>query len=180
MSVLVSMVNVFRAEPRLRTRATDLAIMSSSSVRMTRTLTRPASGEISGAFFALRFWSEFDAEKAESVADPLPDERRVFADAGGEDERVQSAQRRGEGADPFFRLVAKQLDGFRRANVVGSRASKSRTSELVSGNAEQPGFVVHHVLKLRRASCARCAPGSRPVRDPGLPCGCSSPILPWA
>ena len=35
---------------------TDLAIMSSSSVRMTRTLTRPASGEISGAFFALRFW----------------------------------------------------------------------------------------------------------------------------
>lgn len=34
---------------------TDLAIMSSSSVRMTRTLTRPESGEISGAFFALRF-----------------------------------------------------------------------------------------------------------------------------
>jgi hypothetical protein len=30
---------------------TDLAIMSSSSVRMTRTLTRPASGEITDAFF---------------------------------------------------------------------------------------------------------------------------------
>ena len=31
--------------------------MSSSSVRMTRTVTRPASGEISGAFSALRVWS---------------------------------------------------------------------------------------------------------------------------
>jgi len=31
--------------------------MISSSVRMTRSLTRPASDEISGAFSALRFWS---------------------------------------------------------------------------------------------------------------------------
>src|ERR1035437_3422519 len=42
-------------ELRLRTRVTDLAIMSSSSVRMTRTLTRPSSGEMSGALVALRF-----------------------------------------------------------------------------------------------------------------------------
>ena len=98
---------------------TDLAIMSSSSVRMTRTLTRPASGEISGAFFALRFWFELDAEKAESVADPLADERRVFADAAGEDERVQSTERSGEGADPFLGLIAKQRHRFRRPNVVG-------------------------------------------------------------
>ena len=46
----------FPIEPRLRTRAVDLASMSSSSVRMTLTLTRPESGEISGAFFALRTW----------------------------------------------------------------------------------------------------------------------------
>ena len=42
------------SEPNLSTRITDLAIMSSSSVRMTRTLTRPESGEISAAFCALR------------------------------------------------------------------------------------------------------------------------------
>ena len=98
---------------------TDLAIMSSSSVRMTRTLTRPASGEISGAFFALRFCVQFDAEKAESVADALADERRVFADASCEDERVQSTERGGEGADPLFRLIAEQRHGFRRPNVIG-------------------------------------------------------------
>jgi hypothetical protein len=34
----------------------DLAVMSSSSVRRHRTLDATASGEISGPFFALRFW----------------------------------------------------------------------------------------------------------------------------
>ena len=38
-------------------RATDLAIMSSSLVRMTRTLTRLPAGEITGAFLALRLRS---------------------------------------------------------------------------------------------------------------------------
>src|SRR4029077_6611803 len=47
---------VYRIELRLRTWAVDRASMSSSSVRMTRTLTRPESGEISGAFFALHIW----------------------------------------------------------------------------------------------------------------------------
>ena len=70
--------------------------MSSSSVRMTRTLTRTASDETSGAFFALRSLVEFDAQKAESVANPLPDGRRVLADTAGEHQRVQSAQRRRE------------------------------------------------------------------------------------
>jgi hypothetical protein len=37
---------------------------------------------------------ELDAEKAEAVTDPLADDRRVFADAGGEDERIQAAARR--------------------------------------------------------------------------------------
>ena len=39
---------------RLRTRLTDLAIISSSSVRMTRAATRPRSVEITAAFSALR------------------------------------------------------------------------------------------------------------------------------
>ena len=81
---------------------TDLAIMSSSSVRKPRILTRPASVEISDAFFALLFRFSSDAEKAESVADPLPDERRVFADASSENECAQSTERGGEGADHFF------------------------------------------------------------------------------
>ena len=54
--------------------------------------------EITGAFFALRVSIQFDAEEAESVADPLRGWRRVFADARGEDERVQSTERRGDAA----------------------------------------------------------------------------------
>src|ERR1051326_279732 len=57
----------FRIEPRLRTRVTDLAIIASSLVRMTRTLTRPASAEISGAFFALRFLSSSMPRKPSSL-----------------------------------------------------------------------------------------------------------------
>ena len=135
--------------------------MSSSSVRMTRTLTRPASGEISGAFFALRCLVEFDAEKAESVADPLADERRVFADAAGEHQRVQSAQRRREGADPFLGLVAKQRDRFRRPHVL--RFTVEQVTHVGTGlrHAEQPGLVVHHFLKLRRGH----ALGARQVVD---------------
>ena len=61
---------------------------------------------------------ELDAEKAEAVADSLPDERRVFSDPRRERERVQSAERGREGADPFLRLVAEQRDG--RVVVGGS------------------------------------------------------------
>ena len=104
---------------------------------------------------------QFDAEKAESVADPLPDERRVFADASGEDERVQSAERGGEGADPFLRLVAKQRHGLRRPHVIGFPREQVAHVGAGPGNAEQPGFVVHHLLKLRRGH----ALGARQVVD---------------
>ena len=60
---------------------------------------------------------QFDAEKAQSLADALADERRVLTDAAGEDQRVQSPERRSEGADPLLRLIAKQRHGFRRPHV---------------------------------------------------------------
>ena len=129
---------------------TDLAIMSSSSVRMTRTLTRPASVEISGAFFALRFRSSAMPRNAESVADPFPDERRVFTDARREDERVEAAERRDEGADPLLHLIAKQRDGLGRPGILPLSCEQIAQIGTGSGHAEQSGSVVHHLLKLRR------------------------------
>ena len=54
------------------------------------------------------------------------DERRVLADAAGEDERVQSTERGGKGADPFFRLVTEQRHGFGRPHVVGFPREQDR------------------------------------------------------
>ena len=92
-----ALVYGFPIRPRLSTRVTDLAIMSSSSVRMTRTLTPTGIRRDQRCqLFALRSPVEFDAEKSETVANPLPDGWRVLADAAGEHQRVQPAQRRRE------------------------------------------------------------------------------------
>ena len=119
-------------------RATDLAIMSSSSVRMTRTLTRPAVRRNQRRILRIALLVEFDAQKTESVADPLPDGRCVLADAAGEHQRVQSAQRRRECADPFLCLVAKQRDRFGRPNIL--RFALEQVAHVGTGlrHAEQP------------------------------------------
>ena len=56
---------------------------------------------MTGALPALRGRVEPHAEKCQTVADARPDGRRVLADAAGEHERVESAERGGEGADPL-------------------------------------------------------------------------------
>jgi len=48
---------------------------------------------------------EFDAEKPESGANPPANDERIFADASRKNQRVQSAQRGREGADPFPDLM---------------------------------------------------------------------------
>src|SRR6266849_5430517 len=60
---------------------------------------------------------ELDAEEPESVTDPFPDERRVFADASCKDECVNATERRGEGADPLLHLIAKERDGLGRPDI---------------------------------------------------------------
>ena len=138
--------------------------MSSSSVRMTRTLTRPASGEITPhsprcAARRVRF------REAQPVADPRADQRRVFSDAASEHQRVQSAQRRRECADPFLDLVAKQRDRFSRPHVL--RFTVEQVAHVGTGlrHAEQPGCVIDHLLKLLRAHLLGARQVPRPVPD---------------
>ena len=85
-----------------RMRHTERAIIRSSSVRMTRTVTRLASVEITPAARRVSLLFEFDAEEAQSIADARADEWRIFADTSGEDQRVQATERGGEAPIHFF------------------------------------------------------------------------------
>ena len=105
---------------------TERAIISSSSVGMTRTTTRLAVEEITAASPGVSRRDQLDAQEAESLADARPNRARcVLTDAAGEDERVESAERGGKGADPLSCLVAEERNGFGRADVVGLRARAS-------------------------------------------------------
>lgn len=69
-------------------------------------------------------WREFPF----SLAMPSPsawqmrgaDEWRILTDASCEQERVQSTERSGAGADPLFRLRPKQRRAFRRPRVAAA------------------------------------------------------------
>ena len=95
-----------------------LAMTHSSSVRIMCTEVLLVSEEITPAFATLRFSSSSMPRKPSPVADPRSDGRRVFTDAPCEDQRVQAAERRREGPDPFLDLVAKERDRFSRSDVM--------------------------------------------------------------
>ena len=61
---------------------------------------------------------QFNAEEAQPIANPGADRGRILSDATRKHQRVQSAERRSEGADPFLRLVAEQRHGFGRPHVL--------------------------------------------------------------
>ena len=129
------------AMPSPRTRHTERAIISSSSVRMTRTVTRLAVRGNHARIRRVSRFFEFDSKESQPIADPGADRGRILSDAASEHQRVQSAQRRRECADPFLDLVAKQRDRFSRPHVLRFTASsKSRMSELVSDTPSSPDW----------------------------------------
>src|SRR6185295_14409463 len=60
---------------------------------------------------------DFDAEKLEAGADAGANVGGVLADATGENDGVESAERGGERADPFLRLVAEHSQSLGGARV---------------------------------------------------------------
>jgi hypothetical protein len=52
---------------------------------------------------------EFDSKESQPIANPGADRGRVLTDAASKNQRVDSAQRRRECADPFLDLVAKSV-----------------------------------------------------------------------
>src|SRR6267142_985354 len=75
------------------------------------------SGNDGGGKF-VSLWIEVEAKKLQTVADAGANDGRVFADAAGEDECVQSVKRGGKCADPFAGLIAKHRYGFGGADVL--------------------------------------------------------------
>ena len=90
---------------------------------------------------------EFDSKKSQPVANPGADRGRILSDATSEHQRVQSAQRRRECADPFLDLVAKQRDRFSRPHVL--RFTVEQVTHVGTGlrHAEQPGLEIDHLIE---------------------------------
>ena len=91
--------------------------MSSSSVRMTRTVTRPSAGRDDAVIDRISFGCDSYAEKIQPGTNSGANIRRVFADALGENERVNAAKRGRQRADGFAHLVTKYSHGLGRARV---------------------------------------------------------------
>ena len=115
---------------------------------MTRTATRLAAAEITALIRRVSLGFEFDAQESQPFANPGADRGRMLSDATGEHQRVQSAQRRREGADPFLDLVAKQRHRFSRPHVL--RFTVEQVTHVGTGlrHAEQPGLEIDHLVEL--------------------------------
>ena len=107
---------------------------------MTRTATRLAVRGNHALIRRVSLFFEFDSKKSQPIADPGADYGSILADATREHQRVQSAQRRRECADPFLDLVAKQRDRFSRPHVL--RFTIEQVVHVGTGfrNAEQAGL----------------------------------------
>ena len=136
------------AMPSRNTRHAERAIISSSSVRMTRTATRLASVEITPAVSRVARLIQFDAEEAQPFTNASAERYAHF--------RRYLPRRR---ACPILRARRRRS---RSISSPGSRTSprlppharhrlpREQVPHVGTGlrNAEQPGLVVHHFVKL--------------------------------
>jgi hypothetical protein len=115
---------------------------------------------------------EFDSKEAQPIANPGADHGRVLSYATSEYERVQSAQRRCECADPFLDLVAKQRDRVSRPHV--RRFTVEQVTHVGTGlrQAEQPGLEIGHIVVSDPASATL-----RPPASDILPKSCIAMLL---
>ncbi len=96
----------------------------------------------------------FNPEKFQAGADSFAEGGGVFANAAGEDEGVQATEGGGVGADPFFRLVAKQGQGLGGVDIGGFGGEQIADIRTGTGYAEKTGVVVYHAVKLRGSHLA--------------------------
>ena len=133
---------------RVVRRATALAIINSSSVWITRTLTGAWSVEIRRARRRVSAFVHGDSEESQSRADPAADLGSVLTDPPGEDKGVDPAERGGEGADPLLRLITEQFDRLGRPDV--DILPFQEIAHIGAGfrDAQQAGLVVHEAVEL--------------------------------
>ena len=110
----------------LRTSRVWRAIINSSLVGMTHAATRLEALEMRGPCSRVRLRVELDAEPGGLAAHALADCDGALADAGGEDERVEPAERRGERAQ----LAPMRYEELHRQLARGSADSSSTRMSL--------------------------------------------------
>ncbi len=98
---------------------------------------------------------EFDSKESQPSANPAAERGRILSDATREHQRVQSAQRRREGADPFLHLVAKKSDRFSRPHVLRLTVEQVTHVGTGFGYPEQPGMEIDHLVELLGAHFLR-------------------------
>ena len=124
---------------------------------------RGAGGRDSASGLAPRSRSvELDAEEAEPRADRGAHERRALADAAGEDERVEPAERDRHRGDRRRDAVARRPRA--RAARRAPRDASSSSTLRRAAEAEQAGLVLERVLELVRRRSRRAAAGRGALR----------------
>ncbi len=91
---------------------------------------------------------EFDSKESQPIANPGADRGRILSYSACEHQRIQSAQRRRECADPFFDLVAKQRDRLSCPHIL--RFTFEQVTHVGTGlrHSEQPGPEIDHLVEL--------------------------------
>lgn len=95
---------------------------------------------------------ELDAEPGRVAANAFADGGRVLADAAGEHDRVQTAQRGGQRSEFAADAVADEIDGQLRPRIV--RREKRAHVAGKPGHAEQPRLVIEEYLDRARVHAA--------------------------
>ncbi len=148
------------------------AIISSSLVGITQTDDLAVGGADARPAGLVGGRIELDAEPGRVATQALADRRRVLADAGGEDERVQAAGGGGERAELAAEAIAEQLDGEARARVVAREQHPHVARQ--AGDAEQPRLLVDQRPRWRARPCRARPSGRGPRRDRDCRSACPS------
>ena len=122
---------------------------SSSSVRMTRSLTGPVVRRNQRGVAGIALRVNLHAQKAETRADSFANGRGVLADAARKDQCIDPAECSDVGADQFLRLVAEQCQRFGGTRVLGLQRQQFAHIGTGLRNSQQAGFVIRHVVELR-------------------------------
>ena len=116
---------------------------------------------------------EFQSQMAEVFADELPDLRGILADAGGEDQSINSSECCGHRSDCLHQPVDIDFQGQASVRTFGGLFQNLAHVRRNPGEAKQAGFVVQRIVELLDSQPLAAA-GGRAAR-PGQDCRCACP-----
>ena len=120
--------------------------------------------------FRVALVMQLDAKEAQAFTDAGANRGAPLSNARREHERVQPAERGGECAHPFLRVVAEQRHRIRRPDVVGLTREQVAHIGADLRHAKQPRLVIDHLMELRHSHLLRVR---EERHQPGVQISCS-------